>query len=669
MNIIKKSLDKNFIREWKERGINPIILSILNRRGYTEEEGLIDFLFPLFENIISPFIFKDMERAYRRLQESIARGEKIIIYGDKDVDGVTSISILTDFLTRAGASVEWDLPVGSEQYGLSADKVESWKERYNLCITVDCGITNFSEIETLKSYNIDTIIIDHHSPLDRLPPAHSIINPKCEKLITDDDMAACALSFLFVLGFTFYKHTFFNKKLSITYYNEKGKLETQVYRNLLSIESYESESLHALNFKSEYPFFLNSTELKQEDKKLLGSRSIHILNFKNLPLEKLFNRPDYLAKQALFSYIYQQISRLDYLKSRYLPYVMFGLIADIMPLKSTNRILAFNGLKQFNKGLGSNLKALCQRLKIDSEMTGSIDIAWKICPLLNAPGRMGDARCTVNFLLDEENPQEYIETIVKFNEERKKRGDEAYSYFIDRIESNKEEYNRELNFFYSDKIFRGVTGIIASKLSDDSNCPTIVAACDGDYYIGSIRGKGGYHFVDFLDRASEILLEYGGHEQAAGFRLYKDDIPRFKEFLRGNSHLFQQGIEEEVLNIDAEIPLSYLNYKLFSIIRSLEPFGKLNENPVLFTSSIGISSFELIGREKNHVKLYLNTRPEQLVAMFWGKAEWFQSYFDPLCPYNIIYTMELNNYNNRVFPQLQLIELIKSKDAEELINS
>ena len=97
MKLIKKTLNTNFIKKWMDKGINPIILSILNRRGFSENETL-EFLSPLLENLPSPFIYKDIKKAIKRIEQAIKNKEKIIIFGDKDVDGTTSTIILLDYL-------------------------------------------------------------------------------------------------------------------------------------------------------------------------------------------------------------------------------------------------------------------------------------------------------------------------------------------------------------------------------------------------------------------------------------------------------------------------------------------------------------------------------------------------------------------------------------------
>ena len=169
------------IEELKQKyNINQLLATILVNRGITEQEELKIFLDPTRKDFHNPFLMPDMEKAVDRIIKAIEKKEKIIIYGDYDADGITSITVLKSFFKDLGIDVEYYIPNRlSEGYGLNKTAVEEIANNgYNLMITVDCGITAIEEVELAKVKNIDTIITDHHEVADELPKAVAVIDAK-----------------------------------------------------------------------------------------------------------------------------------------------------------------------------------------------------------------------------------------------------------------------------------------------------------------------------------------------------------------------------------------------------------------------------------------------------------------------------------------------------------
>lgn len=166
----------------KSLGISPVVADILAQRGFREPEEAIEFLRPTLLNFFSPFCFKHMKRTIERLSQALEQREKILIYGDYDVDGVTSTTLLYKVLSDLGFQAVAYIPHRQDEgYGLHAKAVErAAKADVNVLITVDCGITAVSEVKLAKTLNIDVIITDHHEPLEVMPEAFAILNPKVE---------------------------------------------------------------------------------------------------------------------------------------------------------------------------------------------------------------------------------------------------------------------------------------------------------------------------------------------------------------------------------------------------------------------------------------------------------------------------------------------------------
>ena len=173
--------DKELVEQIaKKHNISTLLAKILINRNIVDEEEINVFLNPKRNNFHDPFLMLDMDKAVDRIIKAIKNKEKTIIYGDYDVDGITSITVLKKFLSERGLEVDYYIPNRLEEgYGLNKDAIqEIAKQGYTLMITVDCGISGINEIEMANGLGIETIITDHHEQLDSLPQAYCIINPK-----------------------------------------------------------------------------------------------------------------------------------------------------------------------------------------------------------------------------------------------------------------------------------------------------------------------------------------------------------------------------------------------------------------------------------------------------------------------------------------------------------
>lgn len=162
--------------------ISELLATILVNRNIIDDEEIKVFLNPTRNDFYNPYSLPDMEIAAQRIIKAIENKEKVIIYGDYDVDGITSISVLKKFLDERGLDVGYFIPNRlHEGYGLNKDKIrEIVEQKYTLMITVDCGISGLEEVELANELGLETIITDHHEPLDELPKALAVIDPKIE---------------------------------------------------------------------------------------------------------------------------------------------------------------------------------------------------------------------------------------------------------------------------------------------------------------------------------------------------------------------------------------------------------------------------------------------------------------------------------------------------------
>ena len=173
--------DEDKVEKLKEKyKINNLLATILVNRGITSEEKIRQFLEPTRQDFYDPYLMKDMEIAVERIVKAIENQEKVIIYGDYDVDGITSTTVLKKFLKDLGLEVSYYIPNRlNEGYGLNKTAVEKIvNEGYSLMITVDCGITGIEEIDYANSLGLEVIVTDHHEPVEELPKALAVIDNK-----------------------------------------------------------------------------------------------------------------------------------------------------------------------------------------------------------------------------------------------------------------------------------------------------------------------------------------------------------------------------------------------------------------------------------------------------------------------------------------------------------
>ena len=185
-------------------GISPILASLLIRRGITTESAAKRFFRPQLADLINPFLMKDMDAAVDRLNDAMGHKERILVYGDYDVDGCTAVALVYKFLRQFYSNIDYYIPDRyDEGYGVSKKGIDFAKETgVKLIIILDCGIKAIEEITYAKEQGIDFIICDHHVPDEVMPPAVAILNPKQpDDTYPFKDLCGCGVGFKFMQAF------------------------------------------------------------------------------------------------------------------------------------------------------------------------------------------------------------------------------------------------------------------------------------------------------------------------------------------------------------------------------------------------------------------------------------------------------------------------------------
>lgn len=185
-------------------GMSPILANLLIQRGIKTESAAKRFFRPMLNELIDPFLMNDMDVAVDRLNDAMGRKERIMIYGDYDVDGCTAVALVYKFLQQFYSNIEYYIPDRyDEGYGVSRKGIDYAKETgVKLIIILDCGIKAIDEIAYAKSLDIDFIICDHHVPDEEMPPAVAILNPKRpDSTYPFHHLSGCGVGFKFMQAF------------------------------------------------------------------------------------------------------------------------------------------------------------------------------------------------------------------------------------------------------------------------------------------------------------------------------------------------------------------------------------------------------------------------------------------------------------------------------------
>ena len=222
-NWVKKPVTKQQIEPLCNKfNISPLLASIFVRRGITEGADLLYYLEDDLRFQHNPFLLSGMEDAVERILQAKEEGEKVLIFGDSDVDGVSSTAILYEELVRLGLEVQWRLPLDDDGYGLNLSAIDDFAAQDgSLIITVDCGISNNDEIAHASQLGIEVIVTDHHNPPEKLPEAIIIIDPKLEdSLYPFDGISGAAVAYKLVSALRFAESDFYNAEISLLQLSE-----------------------------------------------------------------------------------------------------------------------------------------------------------------------------------------------------------------------------------------------------------------------------------------------------------------------------------------------------------------------------------------------------------------------------------------------------------------
>jgi single-stranded-DNA-specific exonuclease len=336
-----------------------------------------------------------------------------------------------------------------------------------------------------------------------------------------------------------------------------------------------------------------------------------------------------------------------------------GTIADLMPLADENRLLVRRGLEVMNRLGRAGLRELLIRQNLHGRRLTAKDVSWQLTPVLNSAGRMGEPGKAARLFLsaDAQEIRGLIEGVLELNARRKALGDRAWERCQSQAYQSFARSGQKLVYVADPSIPRGITGLLASRLSGFFKVPVLAVSAGPLKAVGSLRSP--FSMEGFLDRFADLLTNYGGHDCAAGFTMAGEELTRFEARLFLLAKDFQPPVQEEArLRIDAEVPPAYLNPELIGVVERFEPFGEASPPVTLLTRGVRIESLEIVGRkEAAHVRLLLAADRYKWPAVYWNAAERAGKDFAPGDTVDVVYRLGRNYFQNTESLQLTVVDL------------
>lgn len=537
--------------------VSEIMAKLMIARNIEFDE-INNFLKGSLDDLKDPYDLKDMDKLVDRIDRAIKNNEKICIYGDYDVDGITSITIMYQFLTKLGAHVMYYLPDRLiEGYGINNNALDEIKDKgVSLVITVDCGITAISEVEHAKEIGLDICITDHHECAETIPDAVAIVNPK--------------------------------------------RRDSNYNFRLLAGVGVAFKTITAISIKY------------------------------NLPKE-------------------------EYLK--FIDIVAIGTISDIVPLIGENRIISKYGLKAMAQTENIGLKALIKL--VNSKDMDSMMVSFGMAPRINACGRMGNASAAVKLLLEknEAKAEQMALGLDELNQERKNVETIIYEDTLNMIREKGLESKNSI-VLYNSSWHNGVIGIVASRLVNMYYKPVILLTKEHGTIRGSGRCPSGFSIYDALTECKESVIQFGGHELAAGLSLEEEKIEEFINAFEIAFSKRSESLSEQIIEIDAEVQRKDLNGQLIKDIRMMKPYGQSNQVPVFLYKGLKVNAIRTIKDEK-HLKLVLKDDKSLIDAIGFSMGQ-RRDEIRIGDRVDVVGTIELNSYNTPKTIQILLQDFKKS---------
>ena len=542
-----KSPEFNVLAE--KFGVHPAIIKILADRGVQGEDAVREYLEADIATVSDGSELTDMQRGVDVIYDAVKAGKYIRIMGDYDVDGVTSTYILYKGLTGLGAKCDKFIPHRiTDGYGLHEPAIrDAYEAGVQVILTCDNGIAAANEIKLAKELGMTVVVTDHHE----VPYEVRNLSP------TDDSANA----------------------------EEDGDGEVP----------YETPTEPGDNEGARH-YIIPDTDA--------------VIDPKRPEDDGVFKEICGAVVAWKFMWcLYRKFGKIDeFNNSDFLEIASLGTVCDVMELQHDNRAIVKEGLKKMQNTSNIGLQALLEVLGLRDKALTSYDYGFKIGPCINAEGRLDTANEAFDLLVetDYQKALEKAAQMRDLNVERQeltKQGMEEAFKIIDA-----EMQNDKVLVVYLPEVHESIAGIIAGKVRERYCKPAFVLTKgDGDFLKGSGRSIEAYSMYNKMVEVKDLMIGFGGHPLAAGLSLKEENLEEFRKQLNARSGLTDADFIPKVM-IDVILPVDFLTQSFIKQLEILEPFGKGNEKPVFAQSNVRATRAEIIGKNKNVLKITFNSR-------------------------------------------------------------
>ena len=338
--------------------------------------------------------------------------------------------------------------------------------------------------------------------------------------------------------------------------------------------------------------------------------------------------------------------------------VALGTVADVVPLVGENRILVKAGLSKMQLQPNRGMEALIDVAGLKDRKITAGHIGYTLAPRLNAAGRVAHATRAVELLTtpSQEEAYEIAEELQETNLERQALERDIHE--MARQDVLKQGPDADYVVVVGGQDWHpGVIGIVASRLVEEFYKPTLVISIKDGIGKGSCRSIDNCNIYEALQSAEDLLIQFGGHQAAAGFSIKEDKIPALRERLAQycKEHLAETDYLP-IVDIDSQVAIDDIDVPLIEEIETLEPYGMANPTPVLALEEATISDLFLMGQQKKHAKVLLEREDSTIDAIAWNRPDLHASFF-PGDRVKVAFTVQKNEWNGHVSPQLMIQDM------------
>ncbi|MBS6920335.1 MULTISPECIES: single-stranded-DNA-specific exonuclease RecJ [Anaerococcus] len=366
----------------------------------------------------------------------------------------------------------------------------------------------------------------------------------------------------------------------------------------------------------------------------------------------------------LIQALYQRLDGdMEYLYGL-LEYVAMGTVCDVVSLTDENRIFVREGLKRINNTEKLAIKALVEENSWNREVS-AYTLGFIIGPCMNATGRLSTAKLAIDMLMEDdiEKIRTYAKKLVSLNTERKELTNIGLEKTLEIIK-DKKYYNDDIIIVDVENIEESICGIIAGRIKEKFNKPTIIMTQSSQNGIlkGSGRSIEAYNIYKEVFEIKDLLESFGGHPMACGLSIKSEKVDDFRQKLNDKSKLKKDDFVN-IINIDAQIPIDKLSLEFAESLQRLEPFGKDNPKAKFADKNLFIKNINMIGKNNNTMKMILNKNGRDIEAIKFNAQKDYK-YLSDKFKANIIgnridavFYPDINEFNGRRNLQVKLIDI------------